>query len=107
MDVDVDLAYPHLTRDDSGNPSITGTTMKIVELVAEHLAHGWSPEELRFQHPYLTLGQVHSALAYYWDHRQELDRELLQRLDLADQVADSQSPPVWLDRLRSARQPSV
>ena len=107
MDVDVDLAYPHLTRDDSGNPAITGTTMKIVELVASIWLHGWSPEELRFQHPYLTLGQVHSALAYYWDHRQELDRELLQRLDLADQIAASQPPPVWQDRLCSARRPSA
>jgi hypothetical protein len=25
------------------------------------------------QHPQLTLGQVFSALAYYWDHRSEMD----------------------------------
>jgi hypothetical protein len=29
-----------------------------------------------FQHTYLTLWQIHSALAYYWDHREELDRDI-------------------------------
>jgi uncharacterized protein (DUF433 family) len=42
--------------------------MKVVKLVTAQMAHGWSPEELVFQFPFLTLGQVHSALAYYWDH---------------------------------------
>jgi uncharacterized protein (DUF433 family) len=42
--------------------------MKVIELVREQDAYGWSPEELHFQHPYLSLGQIHSALAYYWDH---------------------------------------
>ncbi len=32
--------------------------------VVEQKAYGWSAEELHFQHPYLTLGQIHSALAY-------------------------------------------
>ena len=50
-----------------------GTTTKIVELVVDQQAYGWSPEELHFLHPYLTLGQIHSALAYYWDRRAELD----------------------------------
>lgn len=34
---------------------------KVVELVAEVKALGWSPEDLIFQLPHLTLGQVHSA----------------------------------------------
>ena len=54
--------------------------MKVVELVLGKMAYGWSPEELHFQHPYLTLGQIHSALAYYWDHREELDRDIEERL---------------------------
>ncbi len=34
------------------------------ELVVEQQEYGWSPEELHFQHPYLTLGQIHLTLAY-------------------------------------------
>jgi uncharacterized protein (DUF433 family)/virulence-associated protein VagC len=57
-------------------PIIGGTTMKVIELVAEHLAYGWSPEELQYQHPYLTMGQVYAGLSYYWNHKAEIDAEL-------------------------------
>ena len=57
-------------------PSIAGTTKKILELVVEQQAYGWSPEELYFQHPYLTHGQIRPALAHYWDRRAELDRDI-------------------------------
>ena len=53
--------------------------MKVVELVLEKMAHGWSPEELYFQHPHLTLGQIYSALAYYSDHQEELDKDIERR----------------------------
>jgi uncharacterized protein (DUF433 family)/virulence-associated protein VagC len=57
-------------------PIIGGTTMKVIELVAEHLAYGWSPEELQYQHPTLTMGQVYAGLSYYWNHKAEIDAEL-------------------------------
>jgi hypothetical protein len=53
--------------------------MKIVELVMAQRAHGWSPEELSFQFPHLSMAQIHAALAYYWDHREELDADMKQR----------------------------
>ena len=68
--------YPHLSTNADGVTVIAGTTMKVVELVVAHLAHGWSPEELHFQHPYLTLGQIYSALAYYWDHMEEINQDI-------------------------------
>ena len=55
--------------------------MKVVELVVEQQAYGWSPEELHFQHPCLMFGQIHSALAYYWLHREELDRDIRRCLE--------------------------
>ncbi len=73
--------YEHIVLNEDRAPSIAGTTMKVVELVVEQQAYGWSPEELHFQHPYLTLGQIHSALAYYWDHREELDPDIQKRLE--------------------------
>ena len=44
-------AYEHVVVDESGTPLIEGTTMKVVELVLETHAYGWSPDELQFQHP--------------------------------------------------------
>ena len=43
--------YEHIVLSDARVPTIAGTNMKVVELVLGHLAHGWSPEELHFQHP--------------------------------------------------------
>lgn len=82
--------YRHITFNDQNVPIIEGTTMKVIELVVERIAYGWSPEELHFQHPYLSLGQIHSALAYYWDHQAEMDaaiEEQLRRVDAMRQAA--------------------
>lgn len=75
----IETRYEHIVLDQAQVPRIAGTTMKVVELVLAHLAYGWSPDELHFQFPYLTLGQIHSALAHYWDHREELDKDIEQR----------------------------
>mgnify|MGYP001591773515 CR=1 FL=1 len=65
-----------ITFDGQGRPIIAGTTMKVIELVVEHLAYGWSPEELKYQHSYLSMGQVYAALTYYWNHQEEIDHEI-------------------------------
>jgi uncharacterized protein (DUF433 family) len=43
--------YEHIVINKDGTPIISGTTMKVVEFIAERIAYGWSPEELHFQHP--------------------------------------------------------
>ena len=68
--------YEHIVLDERKVPRIAGTNMKVIELVLEHIAYGWSPEEIHFQHPYLSMGQIHSALAYYWDHKEEMDKQI-------------------------------
>jgi len=50
---------------ENGVPVIAGPTMKVVELVMAQMAYGCSPEELHFQHPYLSMSQIHSAQGYY------------------------------------------
>lgn len=80
----IETRYQHIVLHDEHGPEIAGTTMKVVELVAAQQAHGWSPDELAFQFPHLTLGQIHSALAYYWDHQATLDAEIARRIQLAD-----------------------
>jgi len=84
--------YEHVLLDSKGVPMIVGTTMKVIELVMAQMAHGWSPEELLFQHPYLTLGQIHSALAYYWDHKDELDEDIESRRQYAEEERRKASP---------------
>jgi uncharacterized protein (DUF433 family) len=80
---------------------IAGTTMKVIELVLDRIAYGWSPEELRFQHPYLTMGQIYSALAYYADHQEELDADIQRRLEFVDQLQRTMTPSPLIARLKA------
>ena len=100
----METRYEHIVLTENRVPSIAGTTMKVVELVVEQVAYGWSPEELHFQHPYLTLGQIHSALAYYWDHREELDHDIRRRLERVDGLRSENQPSELVERLRAQGQ---
>ncbi len=94
-------AYEHVVINEAGTPLIEGTTMKVVELVLETHAYGWSPDELQFQHPYLTLGQIHSALAYYWDHKEALDRDIERRLERVEQIRRDVGLSQLVERLKA------
>ena len=78
--------YEHVSLDDLGVPHIAGTKTKVVELVLSYLSSGASPEELHLNYPYLSLGQIYSALAYYWDHKTDLDRDIEQRLQRVNEL---------------------
>jgi uncharacterized protein (DUF433 family) len=96
----VKTQYEHIVLENNV-PIIAGTGMKVIELVVEKMAYGWSPEELHFQHPYLSLGQIYSALAYYWDHTSELERDLERRLQFVEQLRQSSRPSPLMAKLRS------
>lgn len=95
--------YEHIILDEAQVPLIAGTRVKVIELVLDHLAYGWSPEELHFQHPHLTMGQIHSALAYYWDHKAELDQDIAQRLRRVDQLQQTAPSSPLVERLKVRR----
>ncbi|MEG3846205.1 DUF433 domain-containing protein [Microcoleus sp. herbarium19] len=78
--------YKYVELDEKNVPIIAGTTMKVIELVQAHLAYGWSPAELHLNHRYLTMSQIHSAFAYYWDHKQELDADMQRRFEYAEKL---------------------
>ena len=90
----------HVVLSDSHVPLISGTTMKVVELVLAQAAYGWSAEELHIQFPQLTLGQIYSALAYYWDHRDELDGDIEKRIEKVDRIRKSIPTSQLIKRLK-------
>ncbi len=96
----VETRYEHVVLNQDGAPVIAGTNMKVVELILERIAYGWSPEELHFQHPYLTMGQIFSALAYYADHQEELDQDIEQRLQSVDKMQRTAGPSLLSARLK-------
>lgn len=92
--------YKHIQLNDDNVPVIEGTTMKVVELVMSHFAHGWSPEELHFQFPHVSLGKVYSALAYYWDHKDAIDADIVRRDKIVEEIRRQTQPSRIAQKLR-------
>ncbi len=70
--------YPHIVRTAGvlgGAPRIEGTRLSVA-LIANLWNLGETLPNLLDMYPDLTAASVHSALAYYWDHRPEIDREI-------------------------------
>jgi uncharacterized protein (DUF433 family) len=93
----------HIEIDDKGVASITGANTKVVEVVLDRLAYGWSPEEIHFQHPHLSLAQIHSALAYYYDNQEKLDSEIEERRQEAERLRANLTNPVLRQKLLNLR----
>jgi uncharacterized protein (DUF433 family) len=69
----------HVRVDDRGVAWIDESNVKVVEVITDHVAYGYSPEEIRLQHPHLSLAQIYAAFAYYHDHAEALDGEIDRR----------------------------
>lgn len=51
---------------------------------------GLGPEEIQRELPHLSLAQIFDALAFYFDHRKEVDKDL--ELD-REEVISNEFPP--------------
>ncbi len=58
-----------------GQPRILGTRITVADIVLMHLRLGQSLEEIAGKYE-LALAAVHTAMAYYYDHRSEIDRSI-------------------------------
>jgi uncharacterized protein (DUF433 family) len=57
-------------------PRIAGHCIRVQDVAIWHEKLGMSPEEIVDRYPTITLADVHAALAYYWDHRDEIERAI-------------------------------
>ncbi|NEQ47198.1 MAG: DUF433 domain-containing protein [Leptolyngbya sp. SIOISBB] len=82
-----------------GKPRIAGHRLRVQDIVIwyEHL--GQSPDEIVYHYPSITLADVHAALAYYYDHIDEIRRDIRDSEGFADQLA-AQTPSLLQRKLR-------
>jgi uncharacterized protein (DUF433 family) len=73
--------------DDRGMAWIAGTKVKVTEVVLDKIANGSSPEEIHFQHPNLSLAQIHGALTYYYENQDKVDEQIRRGLEESDKLA--------------------
>jgi len=58
-----------------GRPVVAGTGIRVMDIVALTKYHQRTVEEITVSYG-LTMAQVHAALAYYYDHQSEIDKQL-------------------------------
>ena len=59
---------PHIRIDEQGRAWIDDANVKVIEIVLDHIAYGWTADAIQENHPALALAQVYAALAWYYDH---------------------------------------
>jgi uncharacterized protein (DUF433 family) len=80
--------YPHI-RGGFGEPACLERwpRIRVAQIAMDHLARAWSSEEISRQYPHLALSEIHSALAYYFDHQEEIDAEIQSEIKQTDAAA--------------------
>lgn len=69
-----------------GKPHILGHRVKVRHVAEWHVRLNMSPSQIVEAHPTLSLAQVHAALAYYYDHRAEIEREIAEEDETRDRL---------------------
>lgn len=85
----VTVAYPHIEHNEDGVPFVAGTKTKVKQVALDHIAYRWTAEDIHRNHPYLNLAQIHSALAYYYDHQAEIDQAIEDGLRKVEEIKAS------------------
>ena len=61
-----------ITPESGGKPRIAGHRIKVQDVAIWYEEMNLSPQEIVEQYPMITLSDVHAALAYYYDNKQEI-----------------------------------
>jgi uncharacterized protein (DUF433 family) len=77
-----------------GKARIAGHRIRVVDVVRWHEHRGMSADEIVSQFPSLTLADVHTALAYYFDHVDEIQAEMRDEQRIVENPAEA-IPPYW------------
>ncbi|MCL0065939.1 DUF433 domain-containing protein [Dehalococcoidia bacterium] len=72
-----------------GQPRVAGTRIKIQHIVLEYERLGWTPDQICDAHPGLSLPDVHAAIVYYYDNKDEIDNAIRTDEDFADRLPQS------------------
>lgn len=70
--IDTIMSDPH---NRGGQPIIVETSIRVVDVVASHIYRGLPPEELAVNFA-LDMRQVYAALAYYYQHKTDMDAKM-------------------------------
>ncbi|MCH7751416.1 MAG: DUF433 domain-containing protein [Planctomycetes bacterium] len=87
------MLQQHIQTDPStGKPCIAGTGIRVWDIYVLHERQGRMPDEIVAAYPHVTLADVHAALAYYWDNKDEIDRQMKEADEFIEQLKAANGP---------------
>jgi len=72
-----------------GKACIAGHRVRVLDIVEWHEHQGMTPDEIVSHIPTITLADVYAALAYYFDHIEEIQQEMRTERALAEEFRGS------------------
>ncbi len=84
-----------------GKPRLAGHRITVQDIAIWHERLGRTPDEIAAEHG-LSLAAIYAALAYYFDHRAEIDRSIEEGQAFA-QALHERVPSKLLQKLQAQR----
>jgi uncharacterized protein (DUF433 family) len=75
-----------------GRPHILGHRIKVKHIAIWHEQMGMTPTQIVATYPTITLAQVHAALAYYYDHRDDIQAEIEEERRFVEEMKAKAGP---------------
>ncbi len=85
-----------------GHPHILGHRIKVKHVAVWYEKMGMMPVEIVQTYPTITLSQVHAALAYYYDHREEIEASILEEEDFVEKFK-AENPSLLAEKVEERR----
>ena len=96
------ITYPHIEKIGAEPARLTRVPRtRVAMIVMDYLTLGWSVDEMCRQYPYLRHAEVHSAMAYYFDHRAEIEAEIEAEVGQVEVDRRNSKPSPFLLRMRA------
>ena len=87
-------------RDGEARAYLSGTRIRVQDIYVLSEFQGKTPDEIVSAYPQLSLAQVHAALAYYFDHMDEIRDEIRQDQDFVEKFRQMTGPGPLEEKLR-------
>lgn len=84
----MDASHVEIRPNRDGQPRayVLGTRVRVQDIYALAELQGLSADEIVRALPHLSLAQVHAALAYYFEHREDILREVREDNEFVDKM---------------------
>lgn len=91
MTTALSVSKEHITKTPGvcgGKACIAGHRIRVMDIVIYHEHRGLSPDEILAIFPTITLADIHAAVAYYFDHQDEIAAEFASEEEMAERYKD-------------------